>query len=79
LAERRRALKVVKALSDLISRPVLDIGFFKKKPMSPKDTVRRCFELMMSEHCWQESPLMNKKGQTLFLSMLASVFVDFQT
>ncbi len=75
-AEGRRALKAVKALWGLISRPILDLGFFLK-PMSLQDTGRQLYGnpgnpgIVSLRQFWvtnvwtllgQESPLMNKKG-----------------
>ncbi len=52
----------------LISRSILELGFFFKKPMSPEDTVQE--EFWVNDVCTllgQESPLMNKKGLTTSL------------
>jgi hypothetical protein len=45
-AEGRRALKAVKTLRGLISRPILDQGFFIK-PMLAQDTGRNCKDIQV--------------------------------
>ncbi len=68
--------KAEKAPWGLISRPVLDLEFIFKKPMSPQDTGRQLWgnpgivslRQFRDNGAWiqlgQESPLMNKKGLT---------------
>ncbi len=64
--EGRRALEAVKALWGLISRSILDQGFFLKQchHKIQKDTCKEIWVNDFWRHPGQESPLMNKKGLT---------------
>ncbi len=84
-AEWRSAQKAEKALSGLISRPILDLDFILK-PMSPQDTGRQLWgnpgivslRQFRNNEAWiqlgQESPLMNKKG-LIRLNLIKSMYV----